>query len=85
MWQRETSQRLGGDPTPSRTPLGRFDRRLIHQHDGDIVAYGIDAVTLHALQALWVLTMLQFFLARGANQNFQQIFGNHDSSIVRHR
>jgi hypothetical protein len=28
--------------------------------------------------------MLQFFLARGANQNFQQIFGNHDSSIVRH-
>ena len=71
-------------PTQSRTRSGRFYRRLIHQHNGDIVAYGVDPVTLDALQALWVRPMLQFLFARGANQNFQQIFGNHDSSIVRH-
>ena len=60
-----------------RNALG-LDRGLIHQHDGDIVLYRVDAMALRALQALGILPVLQRLLARRANQNFQQVLSNHD-------
>jgi hypothetical protein len=59
-----------------------FHGGFIHQHDGDIVFHRIDAMALHALQALGILAVFEWLFARGANQNFQQIFGNHDNGIV---
>ena len=62
-----------------------LDRRLVDQHDGDIVSDRIDPVTLGAFQTLGALAVLQRLLARRTHQHLQQIFGNHDPSIVRHR
>jgi hypothetical protein len=60
-----------------------FDGCLVHQHDGNVVFHRIYPVTLRALQALRVLPVVEGLLARGTNQNIQQVFGNHDKSIVR--
>ncbi len=60
----------------------RFDRRLIDQHDGDVILYRIDPVALRTFQALRVLTVLKRLLARRANQNLQKVFAEHDLSIV---
>jgi hypothetical protein len=48
-----------------------FDRRLAHQHDGDVVLHRIDAVALRALQALRILAVLKPLLTRRTNQNIQ--------------
>jgi len=64
-------------------PLG-FYGGFFDQHDGDIVLYRVYAMTLRALQALRVLAILQRLLASRAHQDFQQVFGDHDSCIVRH-
>lgn len=58
--------------------LLRLDRGLIDQHDGDVVLYRIDAVALLALQAFRVGTILEFLLAGGTDQNFQEFFGKHN-------
>jgi hypothetical protein len=58
--------------------LLRFDRRLIDQHDGNVVLHRIDTVALLALQALRGLTVFERLLAGGTNQNFQEFFGKHN-------
>jgi hypothetical protein len=55
----------------------RFDRCLVHEHDGDIVFHRIDTVALLALQALGILPVFERLLAGGANQNLQQLLGDH--------
>jgi hypothetical protein len=57
---------------------GAFDRGLVHQHDGDVVFYRIHPVALRTLQALRAVAVLEGLLARGTDQNFQQLLGNHD-------
>ena len=69
----------------SATAALRLDRGLVDQHDGDVVFDRIDAVTLGTLQAFGVLAILERLLAGRTNQNFQQIFGDHDLCIVRQR
>jgi hypothetical protein len=49
----------------------RLERRLVDQHDGNIVLHRIDAMTLLALQALRILAVLEILFARRTNQNFQ--------------
>jgi hypothetical protein len=56
---------------------GALDGCFIHQHDRYIVLHGVDPVALPALQALRILPVIKRLLARGTNQNFQQILGNH--------
>src|ERR1700716_519718 len=65
------------------TTLRSFDRRLINQQDRDVVLYRVDTLALLALQTLRSLAVLERLLVGGTNQNFQQIFSNHDPSIVR--
>jgi hypothetical protein len=69
----------------SRRPAVRsgLDRRLIDQHDGNVVFDGIDPVTLGTLQTLRVLTVFERLFAGRTNQNFQKVFGNHNWGIVR--
>jgi hypothetical protein len=61
----------------------RFCGRFVDQHDGDVVLYPIDEVTLGAFQAFWILAILEGLLAGGTNQDFEEILGKHDGSIVR--
>ena len=58
-----------------------LDGCLIHQHDGDVVFYRIHPSALLALQALGILPVLEGLLARRTNQDFQQVFGNHDNRL----
>jgi hypothetical protein len=66
-------------------PLLALDGCLVHQHDGNIVFHRIRPVALPALQAFRVFAVLEGLLARGTDQNIQQVFGNHDKGIVRQR
>ena len=59
-----------------------LDGGFIHQHDRDVVLDRIDAVALLALQALGIFPVFKSLFARRANQNFQQIFSDHDKGIV---
>src|SRR5580658_9123060 len=63
-------------------PELKFDRGLVDQHDRNVVLHRVDAMALGTLQALRVLAILERLLAGGTNQNFQQIFSNHDANIV---
>ncbi len=56
----------------------RLDRRLIDQHDGDVVFHRVDPVALRTLQSLRILAVFERLLARRTNQDFQKVFGNHD-------
>ncbi len=58
--------------------LRLLEGRLIHQHDGDVVFHWVDAMALGTLQTLGLLAIFERLLARRADQNFQQILGNHD-------
>jgi hypothetical protein len=49
----------------------RLERRLVDQHDGNIVLHRIDAMTLLTFQALRILAVLEILFARWTNQNFQ--------------
>lgn len=59
----------------------RLDGRLIHQHDRNVVLHRIDPMTVGALQALRLLAILELLLAGWADQDFQQIFGDHDFAL----
>ena len=71
----------------NRGPVGMLglglDRRLINQHDGDVVFYRIDPVALGTFQAFRVLAVFKRLLASRTNEHFQKVFGNHDVCIVR--
>jgi hypothetical protein len=60
-----------------------FDGRFVNQHDGDVVLDSINPATLCALQAFRILAMFERLLAGGANQDFEQVFGEHTGNIVR--
>jgi len=62
------------DPAAKRLAL---DGCLIHQHDGNVVLYRIDPVTLHALQTLGILPVFERLFACRTYQNFKQLFGDH--------
>jgi hypothetical protein len=59
-----------------------LDGRFIQQHDGDVIFHGIDAAALCALQALRILPVFERLFAGGANQDFEEIFGNHDEHCM---
>jgi hypothetical protein len=59
-----------------------FDLGFVYQHDGDVVFYGVDSMTLGAFQALGILAVVEGFLAGWADEDVQQLFRNH-GSIVR--
>jgi hypothetical protein len=73
--------RLGGFAPPA-AELG-LDRSFVDEHDGNVVLYSIDAVTVGALQGFGRLPVFQRLLAGGTNEDVEEIFGEHDSSIVR--
>jgi hypothetical protein len=60
-----------------------FRGGLIHQQNGNIVAHGIDALALNALQTLAIFLLDQRFFADRANQNFKKILWNH-AGILRY-
>ena len=62
--------------------LGRLDHGLIQQQDGDAVPDGIHPVTLTALQALAFVLQDQALLTHRADQNFQQLWGDHGRTIL---
>ena len=66
-----------GTKVVGKCALGRFYRRLVHQHYGYVVANGINSPALAALQAIAVAFQFQRFLANRADQDFQQFFVNH--------
>ena len=70
---------LGEDSIISRR-LFIFDLRFVDQHYGNVVANGIDAFALDALQTAAVRFQLNFGAARRANQNLEQLFANSHSS-----
>ena len=66
------------------SPLGRFNNRLVNQHDGNIVPHRINPVALLALQALRRFAEHKRPMACRTNQNLEQFFGNHVAdSIIR--
>ena len=67
---------------PAQGSLGGFDNRLIHQQNRDTVADGIYPVALTALQAFAFMLQDQALLADGADQNFQQLWGDHGGMIL---
>src|ERR1022692_1744207 len=62
----------------SAVESGVLDRCLVHQHNGNVVFHRIHSATLRALQALRAFPVCKGLLARRANQNFQQLLGNHE-------
>jgi hypothetical protein len=64
-------------PTRSR----RVGPSLVDQENGDIVANRVDAPALVALKAFSVFLEQQRLLARGADQDIEQILRNHASIL----
>jgi hypothetical protein len=60
------------------SPPLRLDRRLVDQHDRNVIFYGVDAMALLALEGLGGLTIFEPLLAGGADQDFEQILIDHD-------
>jgi hypothetical protein len=73
------------DESPGRSAGLRFDLRFVHEHDGDVVFHGINAMASSALQTLRILSVFEGLLVVGTDQNFEEIFGDHDASILRQR
>jgi hypothetical protein len=59
----------------------RFDRRLIHQHDRNIVFHRIDPTTLRTFKSFRVLPIFERLLAGRTNEDLQQFLGNHDLAL----
>ena len=64
-----TSSRSLASRVPGWSSIHR--RCLIDQHDRDVVLYRVDAVTLLALQAFWLLAVFEPLLAFRTNQNIE--------------
>ena len=72
-----------------RACVGRLRRRslvfnlgFVDEHDGDVIAYGIYAVALAALQAIPVMDHFYGCLTDRADQNFQQLRINRHAGMV---
>ena len=59
-----------------------FDSGFIHKHHGNIVANGVDAMTLHALQAALIGFQFDRRFADGAHQDLQQFFADRHSRNI---
>src|SRR4051812_23783761 len=53
-----------------------FDLRLVHQHDWNLIADGVDAVTLNAFEPAVIGLDLDHGLANGTDKDFQQFFAD---------
>jgi len=73
---------LGGF-APPEAELG-FDGGFVDQHDGNVVFDCVHAVAVGALEAFRILAVFQRLLTGWANEDFEEIFGEHDGNIVRH-
>lgn len=73
---------LGGADEPECS--GHFDLGLIHQQNGNVIAHGVNPSAFGAFQAFAVFGHSQPNFAERANQNIQEILGNHER-IVLHR
>jgi hypothetical protein len=60
-----------------------LDGSFVDQHDRDIVFHGVDAVAMGALQAFRILAVFERLLVGGANEDFQQVFGEHGGIVQR--
>ena len=58
-----------------------LNHRLIQQEDGDFVSYGKDAAALPALERLAIGLECQRFLALRADENVEQVLGNHGGFV----
>ena len=67
---------------PPQGSLGGFDNRLIHQQNRNTVADGIYPVALTTLQAFAFMLQDQALFADWADQNFQQLWGDHGEMIL---
>jgi len=56
---------------------GRIDRGFVYQHDGNVVPHRIDPAARAAFQALAIVLDHQRFLARRADEDFKQVWGDH--------
>ena len=72
-----------GDGACTATTDSKPDRalglhcRLVDQHDRNIVPDRVDAMAFVTLQALGILAVFKRLFAGGANQDFEQILGDH--------
>jgi hypothetical protein len=66
--------------------ISTLDRRFFGKHDWDVVADWIDALAVDALEAGAVLDELHGLLAKGANEDFQEIrCDRHAASLAQLR
>jgi hypothetical protein len=63
---------------------GVLDGSFVDEHDGDVVFDRIDALTLSALEGLRILAVDEGLLAGGADENFEQLRGDHQGIVRRH-
>jgi len=57
---------------------GSFGDSLVYHQDRDVIPNRINSTTLPTLQALRLILEKQRFLADGADQDVEQVLGNHD-------
>jgi hypothetical protein len=57
--------------------LGGLDDRFIHQHDRNVVADRVDAPALSTFETLAIGLEHDWLLANRADQNVEQLLGNH--------
>ncbi len=62
--------------------LGRFGDSFIHQQDGDSVTNRICPTTHGTLQALSLSLEYERFFAHRADQDVEQILGNHGADFT---
>ena len=62
--------------------LGRFGDSFVHQQDGDTVTNRICPPTLSTLQTLSLVLENQRFFAHRADQDVEQILGNHGGDFT---
>lgn len=55
-----------------------FDCSLVDQHDWNVVFHPIDAAARCALKTFGLLPIFERHFANRADQNFQQLFCNHN-------
>jgi len=53
-----------------------LDGCLVYQHDWNVIADRIDALTLDTLEPTSILFEYYLGLANGTNENFQQLFAD---------
>lgn len=57
------------------------DGGSVHEHDWNTVLHRIDPMAPCAFQSLWVRAVLESLPTRRTNQNFQEVFRNHDRAL----